>query len=690
MTERPPVDPALLAAMLQVLVPSAGPDLLPHFEAVAAANGEAWGRSLAAGFAHLEAEAVAVLGRSFAWAEAEERHRLFRRLEAGQAGAAWTVAPERFAADLVRLANEAHYGRAGSPAWAGLGYRPGPKRDALGGGAERPLATTTLASPSVTDSYDVVVIGSGPGGATAAMVLAEAGARVLVCERGPLLGYDEIGRDHLRNHRLARYGINTPPDADMGGPRVLGDRVLAEPHQPGYSVMPAAVGGGSRVYQGMAWRLLPEDFALASRYGVPEGSSLADWPITYDDLEPFYARAEWDVGVAGDGSAHANRGPRSVGYPLPPPPWNPEAEVLAGGAAKLGLDVGPVPLLINTERHQGRGRCVQCGQCIGFACPSDAKNGTHNTVLVRAVATGNAQVATGARALRLAQRAGRVTGVELVDLSSGARRTIGAGHVVVAGGAIESARLLLVSSSDEHPDGIGNQHDQVGRHLQGHLYVGAFGLFDDPVVNCEGPGVRIATCDWIHRLPGVFGGGVVANEVTKLPILHWYWALPPDAPRWGMEGEAAMATMYGRTSHLFGPIQEIPNPEARVTLAPDVADAHGVPVARLSGRLHPDNRAQAEAMQARALEWMEASGARRVWTGRISMALTAGQHAAGTCRMGDDPTRSVTDRYGRVHGHPNLWVIDGSLHVNNGGFNPVLTIYALAYWCASELARARG
>jgi choline dehydrogenase-like flavoprotein len=262
-----------------------------------------------------------------------------------------------------------------------------------------------------------------------------------------------------------------------------------------------------------------------------------------------------------------------------------------------------------------------------------------------------------------------------------------AGHVVLAAGAIETARILLLSGNETHPDGLGNGSGNVGRHLQGHLYVGAYGLFDEPVHDMRGPGVRIATCDFNHGNAGSIGGGVIANEVVKLPALFWHWALPPGAPKWGLAAKEYMRDAYLRTSHLFGPVQEIPAPGARITLARGVLDGAGLPVARLEGRLHPETLRTAEHQQARAREWLTASGAKHVWSPPFSDAMTAGQHQAGTCRMGRDPAASVTDPWGRVHGFENLWIMDASTHVTNGGFNPVLTIYALAFRNAEHLAQ---
>lgn len=635
----------------------------------AGADGEPWTTLLGPGFAHLADESV-------------------EDLLAGRTAVPWPVDSAAFARTMIQLVAEQYYGARDAPGWAMVGYDPRPRRDSglLG---SPPLATRRLSEAA--DRYDVVVVGAGAGGAVAAAVLTRAGLRVLLLERGEMLTYDQVGNDHLRNFRVSRYGHNTPPYLEDGGPRVVvdldGTERVEPPWGPGYSALPYTVGGGTRVYQGMAWRLTPQDFRLASTHGVPDGSSLADWPLAYADLEPFYTRVEQELGVSGDGTAHRNQGVRSAGYPMPPLPDNTEARVLRRGAERLGLSTGPVPLLINSVPRGGRGRCVQCGECVGFACPSDAKNGPYNTVLPAAVAAGCVLV-TGARVLEVRTGpTGSVTGVVAVDEATGARRTVEAGHVVLACSAIETARLLLASRSAAHPDGLGNHSDQVGRHLQGHPYVGGFGLFDEPVIDGPGPNVRIATCDYVNGLPGTIGAGVLANEVIKLPIAYWFAALPPDAPRWGLAGKHAMRDLYRRTSHVVGPVQEIPMPDLRVTLDARLVDRHGMPVARLSGRQHAMTLATARRQEAAALEWLDASGATRVWpSGPAPTGVTAGQHQAGTCRMGDDPATSVTDPHGRVHGHDNLWVMDGSVHVTNGGFNPVLTILALAYRSAERLA----
>ncbi len=674
-------DQARLAVVFDRIIPaddfpavSEGGALLAHIEVLAddPATAPLVDRVLAT-IDVLERAALGQLGRALVDADPEEVDGLLEALE-------WADR-ER----LINVAVEAYYGGADRPGARMIGFRAGPKREAGAPIVEPELTATTFGA--LDDRYDVVVIGAGAGGGVAACVLAEAGVRVLLVDRGEALRFRDVGRDHLRNHRSSVYGNNTGPDA-AGNPRVLAgrtaDRVVEHPWDPRWHNNAMTVGGGTRVYQDMAWRFLPTDFRMASTYGVPDGSSLADWPISYDDLETHYTWAEHALGVCGDASGHREKGPRSAGYPMPPLPTNTEADVLGAGAQRLGLGTGPVPLLINSVPRDGRAQCVRCGECVGFACPSGAKSGSHDTVIPRALATGNATLATRCRALSVeTDAAGRVTGVQLLDERTGAVRSVAAGDVVVAGGAIESARLLLDSRGSQHPDGIGNAHDQVGRHLQGHSFVSAFGSFDDPVIDMDGPGVSIATCDHNHS-GDVVGGGVIANEIIKLPIVHWRWSFHPDAPRWGQAGKEAMRESYLRTSHLFGQVQEIPVPDNRVTLA-DVTDGHGMRVARLAGGAHRETIRAAEHVRDAAAEWMAASGARTVWTDRIPTGLTAGQHQAGTCRMGDDPRTSVVDPLGRVHGHENLWVADASVHVTNGGFNPVLTIFALAHRTAGHV-----
>jgi choline dehydrogenase-like flavoprotein len=596
---------------------------------------------------------------------------------------------------LAELAAEGFYadanngGNAGSVSWSMTGYDPRLP--------SKPVPRLSYASHATDEPedilYDAVVIGAGAGGGIAACVLAEAGHRVLLLERGDDYDYAISGvRDHLRNHRLSAYGHNTGPDL-AGNPRVFVDPAGSEhvvaPHDRLYQSSAAGPGSGTKVYGGQAWRFHPDDFRMASRYGVPAGSSLADWPLSYDDLEPHYDRAEWEIGVAGSRTGLPS--PRRRGYPMPPAPGYGVHTVLKRGADKLGLSTVSPPLLLNTKPRDGRAACIECGSCVGFACPSDGKNGTQNTVIPRALATGRCRFVLRATVERIdTDERGTVTGVSFRQGfgADAPRRQVRARAVVVAAGAIETARLLLMSANRQEPAGLGNAHDQVGRHLQGHVYPTAAGLFDDPVYDPRGPGVTIATCNFSQGNKGVIGGGMLADDFIVLPVIFWKTLLPPEIPRWGAEAKAFMRQNYRRITQVRGPVQEIPSPDCRVQLHDTVRDRLGLPVAKLSGLLHPESLRTAEFMRGRAMDWLTAAGASRVWSSPILPRLSGGQHQAGTCRMGTDPRDSVTDSYGRVWGHENLVVADASLHPTNGGFNPVLTVMALAYRVSEQLAKA--
>jgi choline dehydrogenase-like flavoprotein len=608
------------------------------------------------------------------------------------------------AVNAAYYADPASGGNTEPAGWAMLGWTPDPPGGWPDVTVPPPDRSAVIARDQLRRRYDAVVIGSGAGGGVAAAELTAAGRAVLVVERGDYPDTAYLAVDQLRNARTDIGLDHRTLVPSRGNPRtlLLGDRTeTLSAWDPRWGSNAYTLGGGTRVYGAQAWRFVPEDFRMASTYGVPEGSALADWPIGYDDLEPFYSRAEWEIGVCGTIDGDSALAPRSRPFPMPPLSLTAPAQVLREGALALGLATLPVPLAINSEPYGGRPACARCRQCVGFACPVEAKNGSHNTTLVRAAATGRLDLLLATRAERLTvDSRGRVTGVVLTAEVEGTRWRVevGAADVVVAAGAVESARLLLCSTSDREPHGLGNNADQVGRHLQGHLYAGALGVFDDPVNDYVGPGPSIATNDFRHHNRDgtggrLVGGGMIANEFVPTPVGSFLYL--SQAGLVGLHGAAAkdrMRSLVPRMQRVVGPVQEVTSAESRVRLDPAVTDGLGIPVAQLSGRLHPEDHRTSSYLGERAAEWLRASGATTVvLNGRRADELgpSSGQHQAGSCRMGTDPARSVTDPYGRVWGHENLRVVDGSLHVTNGGVNPVLTIYANAYrimhdWLASS------
>jgi choline dehydrogenase-like flavoprotein len=244
----------------------------------------------------------------------------------------------------------------------------------------------------------------------------------------------------------------------------------------------------------------------------------------------------------------------------------------------------------------------------------------------------------------------------------------------------------LNSKSRLFPHGAGNNNDWVGRNLQGHAYTGAFGLFEDLVYEEAGPGACIAFCDFSHDNPGLKGGAMLANEFIRLPYL-FTGRRPPGSARWGKEHKEFQRQFYKRSLSVKGPVEEMPMFEARVEVDPEVRDHWGIPVARLSGARHPHDIEIAEFIADKAEQLVKEAGAIKTWKSIPGRGLSGGQHQAGTCRMGDDPKTSVTNRYGQIHSIDNLFIADGSLHVTNGTFNPALTILALGYWVSDYITR---
>lgn len=537
---------------------------------------------------------------------------------------------------------------------------------------------------------DAVVVGAGAGGGIVAKELAQAGLRVVLIERGKWYSAFDCRKDDLRNQRNSTLGNAFGPD-DERNPRVVVDpggreRVVVA-SEGGYQNNAACVGGGTASYGAMAWRFMEKDFRMRATYGAVAGSTLADWPISYEDLEPYYEKAEWEIGVSGDDTGNPFKSPRRKPLPMPPLPPTREHLVLRPAALRLGLHPFDIPMLRNSIPYGGRDACMRCRWCVGFACEVDAKCGTQNTVIPKALATGNCELRTGAMAKEILTDArGRVTGLAYFDRDDRLQEQP-AGIVVLCGGAIESARLLLTSRSRLHPNGLGNRYDWVGRNLQGHTYAGANGLFDEVVYDDLGPGASIAICDYNHGNPGLVGGGLLANEFIRLPY-QFVGQTPAGVPRWGKAHKDFMRRAYRRSIAIRGPAQEMPVFDARVQVDPAVKDYWGVPVARLSGDRHPHSIEVGRFLAAKAEAWLKEAGATYTWKSMPGPGLSAGQHQAGTCRMGKEPKISVVDPLCRVHDHDNLYVVDGSVHVTNGGFNPVLTIMALAYHASASLLRS--
>jgi choline dehydrogenase-like flavoprotein len=536
---------------------------------------------------------------------------------------------------------------------------------------------------------DAVIVGAGAGGGIVAYELARAGWTVVLLERGRRQRFAETGHDELRSQRTTVLGNAFGPDderyvrlvqLESGGWR----KVL--PSEGGYNNNAACVGGGTFSYGAMAWRFHPKDFRMRSTYGAVEGSTLEDWPISYDDLEPYYEKAEWTIGVSGKGDANPFEGPRKKNYPMPPLPYNTEASLLAPAARKLGWHPFPIPMAINSIERDGRPGCIGCPHCVGFACEVSAKNSTAVTVIPKAVATGNCDLRTECVVKEILLDAqGRATGVAYFQDDQLVEQP--ARVIIIAASATETARLLLNTKHKLHPHGLGNNADWVGRNLQGHAYSGATGTFEKETWDGLGPAARVACCDFNHGNDGIIGGAMLANEFIRLPYLFARSQHPPGAPRWGLAHKQFQREFYKRCVGVKGPVQEMPMWTSRVEIDPSVRDHWGIPVLRISGRKHDEDIKTGRYIASRGAEWLKAAGAVQVWTQVTGRGVSGGQHQAGTCRMSKDAKTGVVDSSCRIHDVDNVYIADGSVHVTNGGFNPSLTIQALAFRTSERILK---
>jgi choline dehydrogenase-like flavoprotein len=538
---------------------------------------------------------------------------------------------------------------------------------------------------------NAIVIGAGAGGGIVAKELSETGLSVVLIERGKWHSYDDIDSDELRSQRTPALGNAYGPD-DERYRRVVrdwdGKWQTVTPSNGMYGNNAACVGGGTLSYGAMGWRFMPEDFKMRSTYGNVQDSTLEDWPISYKDLEPFYEKAEWEIGVSGDDSQNPFAPPRKKSQPMPPFAYNKEGRILYSAAKKAGFHPFPIPMLRNSVAYNGRPGCINMRTCVGFACPVNAKAGSQNTVIPAALATDNCQLLTRTIVSEIhTDDRGRATGVSYFD-ENNRKQTQTADLIVISASATETARLLLNSKSKLFPNGAGNNNDWVGRNLQGHAYCGAVGLFDEEVYDDVGPGACVAICDFNHHNEGIIGGGLLANEFIRMPYL-FSDRRPPAAPNWGKAHKDFQRNYFKRHAVVVGPIQEMPVFESRVEVDATVKDYWGIPVARISGHGHTEDSKGTEFLSSKAENWLKVAGAHTIWKMGRGLRKTAsgGQHQSGTCRMGNDPKTSVVNKYGQIHEIDNLFIADGSLHVTNGGFNPALTIMALGYWVSDYIKK---
>ncbi len=539
------------------------------------------------------------------------------------------------------------------------------------------------------EPFDVCVIGTGAGGGVLIQELTAAGFRVVALQRGPFLQPSQFDDDELRT--VVRDEVFSPDQVETYR---FDDQSPGETGR--FNMTAHCVGGTMTHWAAWSWRFRPDHFRVLSTDGPLAGASLADWPITYDELEPFYERAEWDFGVSGDAAANPFGAPRTKGYPNPAHPGRTASAVVARGARKLGYHPFPTPMAINSQPYGGRPECAYGGACQQYGCQIGAKATTLSVSIPRALATKKLDLRADAMAREITLgKDGRARSVRYLDAQR-REHEVFARHIVVAGNAIGTPHLLLVSKSGSFPRGLANGSGLVGRNLTFHHFPAFDFTIDEPALSFTGLETHLAIDDLHASDPkrGFIRGGVLAefNMLVKQPLAFAFFS-PPGPPKrsWGSDLKDHLR-LFPRTVGVAAVLEDLPMESNGVDLDPSVKDRYGLPAPRITHRQHANDIAMNTWYGKRLAELADAAGAIRGWAPAVPgisladqrSAMKGSAHLHGTCRMGDDPERSVVDRWCRSHDVENLWIVDGSVFPTSGGYNPTLTILANAYRVADR------
>lgn len=520
-------------------------------------------------------------------------------------------------------------------------------------------------TPTTNPTADVVIVGAGAGGAAVAWRLATSGLSVVCLEQGGWVPPESVPSLRTDWERARQRSHHPNPNVRNNA----WDYPIDDRDSQINPLMYNAV-GGSTIHWGAHFpRLRPNDFRVRTCDGVAD-----DWPLTYDDLEPYYdLNDEW-MGVAGLSGDPAN--PPRLARRFPPVPLGVGGIRLATAFDRLGWHWWPVDAAILTAPHANRGGCNNCGPC-DLGCPTGARASTDVTYWPAALAAGVVLI-TQARVRRVTMStADSASGVEYVD-ASGRVAHQPAGAVVLAANGIGTPRLLLLSANADHPNGLANSSDLVGRRLMHHPTALVTGVFDESLAGFMGPyAVSILSQEFYETdlergfLRG-FQMQLIRSDGPLGAALGGYQRSVP----WGVRHHPEFFRQFGHTASLTVTTEDLPDPDNRVTLSSTLVDGTGLSAPSVRYRVEPNARKILSYGIEKASVAMREAGARELVVHELI--ASAGFHLLGTARMGHDPATSVVDAYGRSHDVRNLFIADGSLFVTAGALNPTSTLQALA------------
>ncbi len=557
---------------------------------------------------------------------------------------------------------------------------------------------------------DVAVVGLGAAGGTAVLPLARAGLKVVGIEAGTWMNpAKDFKADEIHNN--VRGMITTGNKIRREAPtfRTSPDQAA---RQAAPSPMMNAIGGTSIHYHAQSWRLKPWDFKTVSevtkRYGasyIPKGSTVEDWPIGWEDIEPYYDVVEHEIGVCGkagnirgvlDLAGNVYEGPRDREYPMPPLRTCDYLEHMKAAARSLGWKPFHSPAAINSVAYRGRTLCGYHGYCDRGGCHLRAKNSTCFTTIPEAQKTKNLTITDRAQVTRIpVDGNGRVTGV--LYIRDGQEYFQPAKAVLVGSYTYENVRLLLLSKSKAFPNGLANNRGQVGKHYFGHwdaqAGAGVNALFPVDLNIWYGAILSqgVVVDEWAddsfdHSGLGFIGGASMTVYTEKHPIASAASPTFGQAPMWGSRWKAWIHANAGRTASAYLQANSFPYENTYLDLDPEVKDPLGDPVIRVTSGPKDSERMACLYAQDKMEEWFKAAGAIVVTKGNPTGPRLS-THTYGGTRMGDNPETSVVDKWGFAHESPNLGLLGGSVFGTSGARNPTLTIQALAWRTAERLAK---
>jgi gluconate 2-dehydrogenase alpha chain len=554
---------------------------------------------------------------------------------------------------------------------------------------------------------DVVIIGLGAVGGVAALPLARAGLDVIGLEAGSWLTTRDFAPDELRNNFRG-----WPQSAQKANTEIPTHRPNASaPYSPRQPIHPMmnGVGGTSLHYWAQSWRLNPWDFKVVSetrrRYGasrIPKGSTVEDWPFGLEELEPYYDKVEYEVGVSGqagnisgtiDPRGNIFEGVRGREYPMPPLRGTEFTDRMATVAKTLGWHPFPGPAAINSQAYDERPSCAYHGFCNRGGCHVNAKNSTAVSTIPKAMTTGRLKVVPQAivTSLSIDEGSGRLNGV--VYLKGGQEYVQPADVVLLAGYTYENVRLLLLSKSKPFPNGLSNNAGQVGRHYFSH-HTGApvAALFPFDLNAWYGlPAQGVAVDNWAddnfdHASLDFIGGGNLWVYSDRRPIGAASMSTFGKAPAWGAGWKSFVKQNADRWNVAYLQKTTLPYEDNYLDLDPTAKDPLGFPVCRITAD-HKDNEKKIGAfIQGKMEQWFREAGAIAVEKGPNGT-MGPSTHAYGGTRMGDNRETNVVNRWGFSHEVPNLGILGASVMGTSGAHNPTLTAQALAWRTAEHLAQ---